>query len=95
MSLLLSTSVAQAEVPPAGSPLTLREAVQQSLKRNPDLKVFGFSLRAQDARALQAKLRPAPELSVEVENILGSGETKGTDAAEATFALSQVIELGD
>jgi cobalt-zinc-cadmium efflux system outer membrane protein len=29
-----------------------------------------------------------------VENVLGSGETQGTDSAEYTFALSQVLELG-
>src|SRR5690349_6624164 len=77
----------------SGGPITLREAVEAALKNNPDLKTFGFSLRAQDARIDGASLRPTPELSVDVENVLGSGETQGFDAAEITFALSQVIEL--
>ncbi len=34
------------------------------------------------------------EASVELENALGSGDFNGFDAAEGTFALSQVIELG-
>ncbi len=51
-------------------------------------------LKAQDARVALAGLRPATEASMELENVLGSGETRGLDAAEATFALSQVIELG-
>jgi cobalt-zinc-cadmium efflux system outer membrane protein len=44
---------------------------------------------------VQAALRPAPEFSFDLENVAGSGEAAGTDAAEATFALSQVIELGN
>ncbi|HXG28623.1 MAG TPA: TolC family protein [Nevskiales bacterium] len=91
---LLVCTAARAEAPPAGPPLSLREAVQLTLQRNPDLQVFAFALRAQDARTQQAGLRPPPELSAEIENALGSGETKGFDTAEATFALSQVIELG-
>jgi len=87
------TANAQTIVP--DKPLTLREAIEAALKNNPDLKTFGFSLRAQDARLDSAKLRPSPELSVDVENFLGSGDTKGFDAAEVTFALSQVIELGN
>lgn len=76
------------------TPLTLRQAVEEAVRGNPDLKAFGYSLRAQDARTRQADLRPLPEFGVELENVLGSGATNGFDAAETTFALSQVIELG-
>src|SRR5262249_12137913 len=55
---------------------------------------FAFEFRAQDARTRQAALRPAPSVAFELENVLGSGETRGTRAAESTFALSQVLELG-
>lgn len=75
-------------------PLTLRQAVDAAMASNPELQTFSFEFRALDARALQAALRPAPELSVTAENVLGTGQTKGLDAAELTFALSQVIELG-
>ncbi|WP_428310015.1 TolC family protein [Hydrocarboniphaga sp.] len=75
-------------------PLTLRQAVDAAMASNPELQTFSFEFRALDARARQATLRPAPELSVTAENLLGSGETRGLDAAELTFALSQVIELG-
>lgn len=76
------------------APLSLREAVRLALERNPDLQTFAFELRAQDARAQQAALRPAPALSVDLEHAFGTGNFKGTGAAETTFALSQVIELG-
>lgn len=76
-------------------PLTLQQAIGAALKSNPELATFAFRLRAQDARVGQGSLRPAPEISVEVENALGGGDLKNFDAAETTFALSQVVELGD
>lgn len=77
-----------------GKELTLQQAVSAALQGNPALQTFEFRFRAQDARGQQAALRPTPELSLDLENFAGSGELKGVDAAEATFALSQVIELG-
>jgi cobalt-zinc-cadmium efflux system outer membrane protein len=92
LAVALLTRPAWAESPPA--PLTLRQAIDAALAGNPELQTFAFALRAQDARVQQAALRPAPAVSLDVENVLGSGETRATDSAEYTFALSQVIELG-
>ena len=78
----------------AATPLTLQQAITAALQGNPQLQTFAFQFRAGDARTQQAGLRPAPEVSIDLENLAGSGETKGFDAAETTFALSQVIELG-
>jgi len=75
--------------------LGLSQAIERALAANPALQGFAFALKAQDARIAQAGQRPATEASFELENGLGSGEFRGLDAAEATFALSQVIELGD
>ena len=80
-----------AELPP----LTLREAIESTLKSNPGLATFAFELRAQDARISQAGLRPAPTVNAEFENILGTGELSAFDAAEATFSIAQIVELGD
>ncbi len=77
-----------------GAPITLRRAIDAALARNPELQTFAFRLRAQDARIEQARLRPVPEASVELENFAGTGEARGADSLEATFALSQIIELG-
>ena len=79
----------------AQSPLTLRAAIEATLRSNPGLERFQFDLKAQDARVQHAGLRPAPFVSAEVENVLGTGEARNTDAAEVTFALSQIVELGD
>ncbi len=92
----LSLVRVHAEENPSLTPgLTLGQAIERSLAANPSLQGFGFALKAQDARILQAGQRPATEASFELENFLGSGDFNGVDAVEATFALSQVIELGD
>ncbi|MBN8280372.1 MAG: TolC family protein [Gammaproteobacteria bacterium] len=75
--------------------LSLSQAIERALAANPALQGFAFALKAQDARITQAGQRPATEASFELENALGSGEFSALDAAEATFSLSQVIELGD
>lgn len=85
---------AKAIEPAAGAPLTLQQAIGAALQGNPQLQTFAFQFRAGDARSEQAGLRPAPEVSIDLENFAGSGKAQGFDTAEATFALSQVIELG-
>lgn len=75
-------------------PLTLADAVQRARNHSPDLAVFAFRLSAEDARAEAAGMRPAPQLDLQVENVFGTGRARGLSGAEATFALSQVIELG-
>ena len=84
-----------AQVPASGRSLTLADAVEQTLERNPDLASFVFRLRAQQTRADAAALLPPLELRVDVEDAFGTGRTSGLDTAEATFALAHVIELGD
>ena len=64
-ALLLSNTALAAES------LTLEDAITQTITRNPDLHAFGYALRAQDGRILQAGLAPKPELNVEVEDVLG------------------------
>lgn len=75
--------------------LPLGEALQRALIDSPQLAAYPFTLRAADARVLQAGLRPNPVIALEVENLAGTGEVAGTSKAEVTLALSQLIELGD
>ena len=74
--------------------LTLREALALALLGNPELAGYTWGMRAADARALQARQIPNPEIEVEVENFGGTGEVSGFDAAEATLRLGQVLEIG-
>lgn len=88
---LLSSASSELEAPM--DVLTLNQALALALMRNPELAAFAWEIRAQEARALQAALLPNPELASEFENIGGSGTLQGTDGAETTIELSQLIEL--
>ena len=92
---VISFLAAASAIAATGAPLTLEQAISAAMQGDPRLRTYSFRFRAEDARAQQAALRPAPEASFELENVAGTGELGGFDAAEATFALSQVIELGD
>ena len=75
--------------------IDLSWALQQTLQHNPELKAYPFALSGAEALRLQAGLRPVPTLGFTGENLLGNGEFDGTDFAEYTLSLSQVIELGE
>ena len=83
--------------PPIKEPtgvLTLREALALALTENAELALFAWQARANEARVLQAGLRPNPELGLQVEDVLGTGDFQGFREAQTTLQLSQVIELG-
>src|SRR3546814_19989989 len=75
--LVAMTSFSTAVVAADESPLTLRRAIDATLAGNPELQTFAFEFRAQDARVEQARMRPAPTVSVDVENNLGRPEERG------------------
>lgn len=91
-SLMLPVPHALAEEEAQG--LTLTQAVSAALEGNPALSRFEFLLLAQEGRVRQAALRPATEVSLEIENFGGSGDVSGLESAETTLALSQIVELG-
>ena len=73
--------------------LTLDRALTLALLHNPELAAFSYEVRAAEARALQAGLRPNPELAVDIENVGGTNGLSGFDGAETTLQLGQLIEL--
>ena len=75
--------------------LTLHEAIARSASANPELKAFEYVLSAQDGRTLQAGLKPNPELVVDIEDALGTGERRGFSGAQTTIALHQKFERGE
>lgn len=80
---------------PAGQPsLTLRDALDRAERQHPMLRAAAAQVSAASARADVSRLRPLPELSVEVENVLGSGEWRGVSGAETTLALRRTVEPG-
>lgn len=99
MTLMLPTLLAAAffalplnAEPPA---LTLAQALQRTLEHDAELQTFPHRLRMTEAEQLQASIKPNPELTVSLENILGSGDTRALQGAELSLSLSLQIELGD
>lgn len=80
--------------PEPEGPLTLREALAAAMLGNPSLSTFAWDVRVREAQALQASLLPNPTVEFEVEQIAGTDELSGVDAAESTLVFSQLIELG-
>ncbi|QFU22781.1 TolC family protein [Shewanella eurypsychrophilus] len=75
--------------------ISLPWVLEKTLLSHPQLQTFPYEVRVNEALTLQAGIRPNPQVSVEVENILGTGEMQGVNNAEITLGLSQLIELGD
>jgi len=95
--LVLFSTIVRAESGLVGDSQTigLNEAVARTLARNPELVAFGYQFQAQDGRVLQAGLAPNPELSLTVENALGSGEFTDMDGAETTLSIVWILERGE
>jgi cobalt-zinc-cadmium efflux system outer membrane protein len=77
------------------APLTLAEAVERTLKSNPELRVYAPRRRAAEQHESTVALRPPFQLETEVQDAFGTGRASGFDSAETTVAFSQVVELGD
>jgi outer membrane protein, heavy metal efflux system len=78
----------------AQQPLRLPEVIQRTLQNNPQLSGYEFRVKALQGEQQTAALKPAMQVSAQVENIAGSGDFTSTTAAEITLSLSSVIELG-
>lgn len=72
--------------------LVLPDAIQRAIDTSPYLKSLDNQIEAAKGSELQSNYRLNPELSFEAENILGSGDFSGADAAEFTFEVSQTLE---
>jgi len=85
--------------------LTLRDAIELALMRNPELAAFATEMRALEGATLQAGLLRNPEVSVNVENPgniqplrgdVNSSESVGKEVVQqlTTIRIGQLIELG-
>lgn len=86
-SCLLASGASAATAPPY---LDLLRASGDA----PPLAASAAELDAAEARLRQARAWRNPELSLELENLAGSGPYRDLQAAEGTVALSQTVELG-
>lgn len=97
--LLLPPTMAPEEfdqpmVQPTGE-LSFLQAIVLTLKHNPELATYAWTIRSKEIDQIEAGLLPNPEAEIELENFAGSGDIGAFKSAETTIALSQVIELGD
>lgn len=75
--------------------LTPALAVEKTLLNSPALQSFPYQERILKAGVLQAGLKPNPTLQANIENVLGSGDSRFLSGAELTLSISQLIEMGD
>lgn len=93
-ALLLAGALVIQAGPVWAEPVTLDDALRKGRDVSPRIARAEAELRAAEARALQAGLRPNPEIGVEVENFSGTGPYRSIRQSEVTVAVSQEFELG-
>ena len=94
LSLTIGLASPGAEPYGRGKQLTLAYVLALTLQHSPDLSAFSWEIRSAEARILQAKLIPNPEISLEGENLTTPGSSQNNNAIQNTLRLSQLIELG-
>ncbi len=89
-ALLLSAFVGIAHPGEAGKRISLEEALDIALKRNPRIVSQGWDVSGGEGRIRQASALPNPELELEAENV--GGDLDGFEESETTVWISQVVE---
>lgn len=79
---------------PLPATLTLPQALEEASARSPAVVAAEAEVAAAEARVRQAGYRSNPELSLEVENVAGTGELRGIQSMETTLAVNQRLDLG-
>lgn len=79
---------------PLPADLTLARALEEAEARSPAVTAAQLGVRAAEARIRQAGFRANPELSVEFENFLGTGDLSGLQGLETTVSVNQRLDLG-
>jgi cobalt-zinc-cadmium efflux system outer membrane protein len=72
--------------------LSLQQALQLALERNPTLQAEGFAVRAAEAELKSSQLSLPWSLGTELENFAGNDSLSGIRGAEATIRLSRTFE---
>lgn len=79
---------------PLPTTLTLAQALDETSARSPAVVAAEAEVAAAEGRARQAGYRSNPELSLEVENVAGTGDLRGLRSMETTLAVNQRLDLG-
>jgi len=74
--------------------LDLATAIRRSVDSDPRMIGAQLEIEAAHGGVVQSSKRPNPELSVEVEDFLGSGDYRGFEQATVTISIQQKFERG-
>jgi len=94
LGLLGSSAPGSPASPEPAEPLVLADALARVVERSPALAAEAWSVRAAEAKGLYAAARKNPEVTLQVEDAVGTGKLEGFSAAQTTLQLGQLLELG-
>jgi len=90
----LAAALAFASQPVVAEPVTLEQAIRRASEAAPMLLAGDAAVAAARAGARQADIRPSPSLSVEGENLIGTGPFGVLAESEISVTYSQPYERG-
>ena len=73
-------------------PLRLDEAIGLTLRQHPNLAAFAHRREALQGRVQRARIGQRPELSLELQDALGTGRLSGLDQAQTTLGISWILD---
>lgn len=91
---LLAAALAFPATTAFAEPITLEEAIAKAVEAAPSIRANEAAVDAARAGRVQAGVRPNPTVTVEGENLVGSGPYNVFGQAEITGTYSQTIERG-
>jgi cobalt-zinc-cadmium efflux system outer membrane protein len=91
---LLAAALAFPATAAFAGPITLDEAIAKAIEAAPSIRANEAAVAAAQAGRVQAGVRPNPTVTVEGENLVGSGPYNVFGQAEITGTYSQTIERG-
>jgi outer membrane protein, heavy metal efflux system len=91
---LLAAALAFPSTAAVAKPITLDEAIAKAIDAAPSIRASAAAIAAAQAGRVQAGVRPNPTVTVEGENLVGSGPYNVFGQAEITGTYSQTIERG-
>lgn len=87
--LMLVTTVCFAE-----NVIGLKQALENTLDKNIELKKYPFQIREEEAMSRQAGIFPAPQINLDVEDFYGTQNYNDFGQSEITLTFSKTIEMG-
>jgi len=90
---LIVAAVVLLSIPSASKAAEFKDFLRSSFKSHEELRAIDEERKKFEPLVRELSLLPNPELELEVENILGSGEFRGLKSAETTLLLSQEIPI--